>query len=323
MAQNNSDEINLINVYSSLKKIVNNFLIKIFNFIEFSKRNWKILSLLIVIGLLLGYFTKDSFESNKKADIILKVNFEMVTYLYNEVALINDKIKENDTQFFNEIGFKSDTIKIRELELLPVVNLKDIVKNYGGLSQYLENLLENLEFDKKETDVTKTFTSEYKYHILHLELTNKATSETIDKLLNYLNSNTMLDKIKQSNIVILEERIANDLKTIKQIDNVIESYNNESLPSQKSDVFVLEKSLDVDLIIERKINLQRQIERTKEDLLLADDTIVAINKSNISKVESSFNRTNLFYYPIVFVSLFYILAIFKNTYLFLKELASK
>ena len=64
---------------------------------------WKKLLVIIVAGLILGYFQTDSKLPNaKEATVLVKINFDAGNYVYDAVDLINLKISSADYDFFNQ-----------------------------------------------------------------------------------------------------------------------------------------------------------------------------------------------------------------------------
>lgn len=322
MEQNNSDEIDLQSVYKGFKKIIKKWVVLFFRLLDFCLRKWIIILILLIIGAALGYFTQSSSKQKKEATVLLRINFDSVDYVYSEIELFDRKIMEHDNIFLKKVGLTPDSLEIRGLAISPIVNLKDITTNFGGNGRYLEGLLKNLEFNDKDVEISNTFTSEYKNHLLHLYLSSNATIETIEKVLNQINRNTLLEKIKDREVQNMQDRISNNNKIISQIDNVIEAYNsNESISSPSEEVFVVDKNFDIELILQKKMVLQRENERIKKDLLYSEDIVVIVNKPFITNVEKKFSNNKLTYYPIMFVGLFLLLAFMRHSYYHLREVA--
>ena len=81
MAQNNSDEIDLGIVFDKIKKVTNNFLISIYNGIQFLFKHWWKLLLLAIIGGVVGYFLEQKNEPNKLTTMIVQNNFNSSNYV--------------------------------------------------------------------------------------------------------------------------------------------------------------------------------------------------------------------------------------------------
>ena len=141
------------------------------------------------------------------------------------------------------MGLRGDTIQLMELAITPIVNLNDILGRYELNDRKLEGLLKNLEFDDENIKLYETFNSEYYFHTLELTLSNNANQETIDKTIEYINSNKVLEKLKESIIKDLKSQIENNLTSIEQIDVTISKYNdNNFMGSTSSQVVVVDKN---------------------------------------------------------------------------------
>ena len=322
MEQNNSGEIDLQSVYKGFKKIIKKWIVLFFRGIDFILRSWITISILIVVGIALGYFSNSSSKTNKETTVLLRVNFNSADYVYSEVEKINQKIKEKDTVFLEKAGLRTDTLEIRFLEITPIVNLKDIVSSYGANGRYLEGLLKNVDFEDKELKVTNTFTSEYKNHLLYFNLSGNATIKTIHNVINHINSNDLFERAKERDVQNMKDRISNNIKIINQIDKVIEVYNsNESLPSPSSELYVVDKNFDINLILQQKIDLLKGNDWLRNNLVYTDEIVVLLNNPSITKTKKGFSSNKLLFYPILFVGLFIAVAFMRHSYYYLREVA--
>ncbi len=322
MQQNNSDEIDLQAVYKGFKKIVKKWIVLFFRGIDFILRNWITITILIVVGIALGYFSNSASKRNNEATVLLRVNFNTADYVYTEIEKINQKIEEKDTIFLEKVGLRTDTFEIRSLEISPIVNLKDIVSSYGTNGRYLEGLLKNVDFEDKDLKIPNTFTSEYKNHLLYFNLSSNATIKTIDNVINQINSNALLVRAKERDVQNMNDRISNNIKIISQIDKVIEAYNsNESLPSPSNEIFVVDKNFDINLILQQKIDLLKANDWLRNNLVFTDEIVVMLNEPSISKVDKGFSNNKILFYPILFVGLFLFAAFMRHSYYYLREVA--
>jgi hypothetical protein len=322
MGQNNSGEIDLLSIYNGFNKIFNKSVVLLFRAINYILKNWIIVVLLIVAGIAYGYLTKKDVGLNKQTDVLLKVNFNAVSYVYKEVELFNKKLNEKNIEFIEKIGLSIDSIEVKSLSISPVINLKDIISNYGGNGRYLEGLLKSVEFNNIEGEISETFILDYNYHLLVIELNHNATLETIDKVLAHFNSNELLTNVKNAKVKNMEERILNNKRVIKQIDEVILTYNsNNSIVSSQEQIFVVDKNFNIQQILNKKIELQKENEWLIEELLYYGEIALMVNEPNITEVKERFFTNNFIFYPFLFVSLFLLIAFSRETFISLKKIA--
>ena len=322
MATENKDELDLLKIIQVFKNIFKKWLLLFFNALDFIFRNWKTVLGLIAIGLVLGYFTQNNNKPLQKATVLLRVNFDAVNYLYSEVELFNEKIKEKDSLFFTKIGFNINSLEVKDMELTPLINLKDIVDKYEQTYRNLDGLLQNLDFEDNEINVSETFTTEYKYHNLEFSLLSNANEETIAKIINFFNNDELLRKVRNVGIKNMEDRIISNEKVISQIDTVIKLYSkNESLSSPSDQTFVVDKNFNIHGILNKKTELLLDNEKIREELVVSDNIIVMMNEPRLLSEKPGILGNKFIFYPFVFVLGFLLLAFARHSYLYLKEVA--
>ena len=322
MATDNKDELDLLKIIQIFKNIFKKWLLLFFNALDFITRNWKTVLGLILLGLVLGYFTQNNNKPLQKATVLLRVNFDAVNYLYSEVELFNEKIKEKDSLFFTKIGFNINSLEVKDMELTPLINLKDIVDKYEQTYRNLDGLLQNLDFEDNEINVSETFTTEYKYHNLEFSLLSNANEETIPKIINFFNNDELLRKVRNVGIKNMEDRIISNENVISQIDTVIKLYSkNESLSSPSNQTFVVDKNFNIHGILNKKTELLLDNEKIREELVVSDNIIVMMNEPRLLNEKPGILGNKFIFYPFVFVLGFLLLAFARHSYLYLKEVA--
>lgn len=324
MEQNNTDEIDLGYVYNVIKKTLKKCAILFFRFLDFCFRKWIIILILLIAGISYGYYIKTIEKEKKETSVLLRINFDTVDYVYSMIELFDRKIQEYDYDFIEEVGLSEDSLEIIGIEIDPVINFKDIITNYGDDGKYLGNLLQNIEFKDRDVVVSNTFNSEYKNHLLHIYLASNGTNETIDKVISKINNNEFLQKIKVREVKNIEGRILNNNKIVDQIDNVIKAFNsNESLLSPSEEIYVVDKNFNIELLLRRKMAIQRENEDLENELLYSTDIAVIINKPLVTTVEKTFSSNKLTYYPFLFIGWFFVLAFMRHSFFYIKELVNK
>ena len=208
------------------------------------------------------------------------------------------------------------------MELTPLINLKDIVDKYEQTYRNLDGLLQNLDFEDNEINVSETFTTEYKYHNLEFSLLSNANEETIAKIINFFNNDELLRKVRNVGIKNMEDRIISNEKVISQIDTVIKLYSkNESLSSPSDQIFVVDKDFSIHGILNKKTQLLLDNEKIREELVVSDNIIVMMNEPRLLNEKPGILDNKFIFYPFVFVLGFLLLAFARHSYLYLKEVA--
>jgi|TARA_R110002110_G_scaffold49502_6_gene146902 hypothetical protein len=322
MEQNSSQDLDVMHLFSQFKKSVIGAIVLAFNALDFIIKKWWIILLLILIGAAAGYFTSFDSKQAQKASALLRINFDAVNYVYKEVELINEKIKERDSVFFTTMGLGTNSLEVRELVLTPVVNLKELGEKYEDTYRNVDGFIKNVEFDKSEIEVAKTFNSEYMYHTLDIALSSEANRKTVDKLVDYLNEDILLGQIRDTVIENMKRRITTNQEVVDQIDKMIETYTkNQSVNASTGPMFVVDKDFSLHTLLNKKTDLLIRNDNLRKDLIMSQDIVVITNKAPLVKVKLGFLGRKMISYPIIFVFAFLFLAWVRYAFKYLKKLA--
>ena len=322
MEQNNTVDLDVMHLYTQFKRNITKGIVLAFKALNFILKKWWIIVLLIAVGVAAGYLVGANSEDPQKATALLRVNYDAVNYVYNEVDLINEKIREGDSIFFVNMGLRPDSLEVAELLLTPVVNLKDLGEKYEDIYRNIDGFIKNVEFDKSEIEVAETFNKEYKYHSLDLVLAPNANRETIDKIIEYLNSDELLRQLKDTTIKNKERRIITNEEIVGQIDKMIETYtNNQSVNAATGPMFVVDKDFSLHTLLNKKTDLIIRNEVIKQELIMSQDIVVVTNKASLVKVQPGLLGKKIIRYPLFFVFTFLLMAWMRYVFFYLKKLA--
>ncbi len=322
----NTGEVDLIFLYKKFKDILKRGIILLFKALNFILKKWRVIAVLLVIGVGLGIYSKINSKPPKKANILLRVNFDAVNYVYSTVDVLNQKIADNDSIFLSKLGLNPDSLEIKKIDAVPHINIKDIIEKYEENDRSLEAVLRNLEinelFDENETLLDRTFMSEYKYHNMRLYLSSYANEGTIDIILNYINNNEFLEELRVTVVKNIEEKIKNNTEVIDQIDRLLDTYyTNESLAAPSSEIYVVDKNFSVSSLLTQKVELQNENEELKKELVYSKDIAVAVNTPRLVSEDSGITSNKVIFYPFVLIMLFLLFSFAKYIYRYLKEIA--
>ena len=320
----NQGEIDIVVLFSKIQSKLVELIVFFFKWVKYLTKQWKAFLFLIFFGAILGFFNDNQNNSEKEASVLLKVNFDAVNYVYDAVSLINQKIEANDLVFFNEIGFSSEELNVFELTISPIVNLQEIINKETFKGNEIRTLFENLNFEDN-LSMTNSFISSYKYHTLTCSFSPEADNQTLDKIIDYLNTNPLFTELKLRKMSSLSDRIKSNENAINQIDAIILKYTNDiSNPSNvDSQLYVDNKDIRPNDLIKTKIELTKEVEALKEEKIYSNNTVVVVNNSNLMIESSSIKNNKIVYYPLLLCFIFILIQILKNTYSWLDELESK
>jgi hypothetical protein len=326
MAQNNSEEIDLIFFYKKFIEVLTKGVGLLFKALDYTIKKWKIILILLIAGVGLGIYSSYDSKPAKKASLIVRVNFEAVNYMYSSIDFLNAKIKDKDSVFLRNIGLTPDSLEVKKIEALPHVSIKDILDKYDIEDRRFEPILRNLDFNELFDDDTdalldRTFIAEYKYHSLRFYLSSSATNETIGKILDYLNSNEFLSELKTTTLQNLESHLKNNNNVIDQIDTLLNTYyTNESLVTPNKEIYVVDKNFSVNSLLTQKVELQNENEEIKKELVYSKNIVVPINSTEIANEDMGITSNKIIFYPFVFIMIFLLISYVRYLYFTLREL---
>ena len=98
----------------------------IVRFLKFLYKNKIIICLLVVIGLVLGYYLDSKVKKEFKTEVVVVPNFESVDLLYTEVENFKTNLKTNSQ--------KNTYLKeILNLEIKPIENINNVLQERENL----------------------------------------------------------------------------------------------------------------------------------------------------------------------------------------------
>lgn len=320
----NTDEVDLDSLFKGLKRVRNSILLSFYNAIQFLLKSWYIILILFILGIVLGYIAQKFSEPKQEATVVIRTNFNSEEYTYNAIDILAKKVKDKDTVFIKNNGFRADTLEIKDIEITPIFSFKDLAEEFQDDERNIDALLRNLNFQDITEEKVEPFKSSFKYHTLFLTLSPVANDSTINSVIDYLNNQEVIKRLGAVGKKNLEDQIEVNANTLKQIDSVISTYStSQSLPSPNSQIFVVDKNFNISNILEMKENLQKANKNLKEDLVFADRTIINID-SNAAVIKSKgFFNNKLLLFPFLFVFLFLIFAFCRHIYNYIKRIAAE
>ncbi len=326
MSTNQPEEVDIFYILKKIKEAFKKLNKLFFNAVNFVVKRWIVIALLILAGAGYGYYVNKTTTKNKTAKLLVRINFDTVNYVYTTIELLNEKLIEKDTAYFKKAGFPEAIGTIKGIELKPLVRIKEIVDQYEINNRNFESVLKNVDFESvdEEFDLANTFTVDYKQHIMVVSLSNNATPKTLQELIKFINNSELLQNLKEKKVTDLTLQIATNKNTVIQIDKILDFYTqNKSLPSPSNQLFVVDKNFDIQKIIEKKTELQKENEKLNQELVYSKNIVVVLNKPTVTFEEEGITDNKLVFYPLLFVGLFLLLAFVRYIFLTLKRMAEE
>ena len=313
-----TEELDIIVLIEKIKLMLLSVCLQIFRRSKNFLSEWKRLLVVILAGVLLGYFLTDSDKpSSKEATVLVKINFDAGNYVYDTVDLINLKISSEDTDFFTQEIKLNEDETIDEVSISPVIDIKDIMAKDIQANE-IRALFENLEYEDGFS-VTEGFKSDYDYHFIKVNVSNNSSIETINKVIDYFNNNPLFAELKERNLQRISSIISDNEQTIKQIDRLLDYYTTET-SANNSQLYIDNKNLRPNELIKTKITLQGENQELKRESLTSKETVITINESNVLIENNSLASNKMVYYPFLFLLIYLIVSVLIGLYSYLDKL---
>lgn len=329
--EKNTDEIDLMFFIDKLNSLFKKAVVTIFDCLQFVRRNWIVILILLAAGVGYGYYVNSQFSPSKQTRILTRINFDAVNNVYIIADNINSEIAQRTFGDNAELESKKQLKNVASVSLTPIINLKQILSKYDVNDRKLEGLIKSLEFEFDEEEgefgsISETFRSEYNYHYMDVVLANDGTAETLDYLYDYINNTPLLKELNVVGRKNLEDRITGTQETIEQIDMVLEAYKaNEadgSAPGPAAQLYVVDKNFNIAEVLKNKISLQQKLDDMKKDFVYSNNVVVNMNNPGVY-VEEGILDNKMLVYPIMFVFMFFLLAVLKNAYVAMRRMAKE
>ncbi len=309
--QNNiPEEIDLFSLKEFITKAINKSIMNTFLFL---KKNVYKLSLLLIIGLLLGAVVDYLFRSYV-AEVVVNSNFTTNDYLYSRVDQLNNHFIQNKNKELPISNYK----KFTEIEVEPIVDVYTFVNNMSPNALVNAQTSQNFEMLKlmsEKGDINKIIKDEITSKNYDLQRINIYSKEKVDEkdiksIIKHLNKDTYFDSILHLNIENIKERIVKRDSTISQINKLIQSYSS-SIASGNASVMFKNENSEVNSLINQKNELIQKIEQDKLSLIsqnkiIKENTIV-YNKINDKGIANKLK----FLFPVLFIFLFFVIDYLK------------
>jgi hypothetical protein len=244
--KNNKDEIDILSLFSLIGKKTNSLLVLIINFfisffnliisiLYLVKRNYLILLISLIIGLLTGYFyEKNLYVSQYQTTLTLSPNFGSTYYLYEEIKFYQTLIVQKDFEKLNVyLNLDSADAKfLTSISIEPYKNESLNLKNFKRLLSTADSVTAlTLSYGKFEDKIPFDL---YKLHVITLGLNSKNVPIEIEKIIIESVENNIYFKNKKEtfieNLKIKKEYV---LASIQKLDTLLfgdkKNLNSENL----------------------------------------------------------------------------------------------
>ncbi|WP_190810427.1 hypothetical protein [Flagellimonas sp. S3867] len=307
--QNNSDEIDLGQLFQLIGKGFNKMGVTFLRLFLYLKKNAFILVGLIIVGFAIGYGLNKITTKKKKIEVIVKPNLDSENYLYDVVEQINNNIKSKDTLFFESIGIPISNLAQFKVSVEPIEQERD---KKGDL-EYLE-LLEKFQDNGQFSDVIRVellSRSAINHRITFFYKNSSEGQVFAPKAMAYINSNSYYEELVEISKENAIEKIKENETLINQIDGLINAYSQNLAKNNSSNIdgrIVLEgnEKMDVTGLFRLKNSLILDMERKKLEIKEQDEPLSIVNFGNAQEVKTSFFGKTIVLVPVILVIVFFL-----------------
>ncbi|MCH2489904.1 MAG: hypothetical protein MK211_07125 [Flavobacteriales bacterium] len=323
MAHQTTDEIDLGLVFKKIGEQYRKFLLWLFHWFQFVLKHWIIILLIIILGAVAGYYWQKGSTGKNLATLIVQNNFDSTSYVYDALKLLKTKSKQGDAKFLKRYGFNTEEAEIADIEIEPIVNILDLARNTKDEDRTLEEYMAQTDFED-DILLSEVFYTEYKFHKVLIYTTANASNETIEKVIDYLNSNELLQEVRLVSIEETKQQIKNHEKSIKDIDGVFESYvdSNSTVNPAAQVYFKNNENNNLHMLLEEKRNIMNDIEELKAELIKYDGIVTVINKP-VLHYSGSFFDNKVVLLPLFLVFLYFLFFALRGSYFRVKKMAEE
>ncbi|WP_027076545.1 hypothetical protein [Maribacter antarcticus] len=312
--QNNSDEIDLGQLFRMIGKGFNSLFSRFLRFFLYLKKNAIILIGLIVLGVVAGYVLSKVTSKKYKTEVIVKPQIDSKNYLYDVIDELTANIKAKDTAFFETIGMQAPNFNGLEITINKV-NGEISTEND---EQYLE-MLKSFEDTDAIADIVRAELqnkSSYNHRITFYYRNKEKSKEFIEGVLRYINTNQYFKGL----IAIYREnslsRIEENKQVLKQLDEIIFNYSKQIAKSESfagNDRIIMDNKETVNItgLFSLKNSLIADIESKKIEIEQRKEAVRIINLGKTQQVQKQFFGKKIVFIPLFLIGLFFMVSIVR------------
>ena len=244
--KNSKDEIDILSLFSLIGKKTNSLLVLIINFfisflnliisiLYLVKRNYLILLISLIIGLLTGYFyEKNLYVSQYQTTLTLSPNFGSTYHLYENIKFYQSLIEQKDFEKLNVyLNLDSTDAKfLTSISIKPYKNESLNLKNFKRLLNTADSTT-SLTLDYKEFANKIPFES-YSFHVITLKTTKvEIPAQLEESIIKSLENNKYYLNLKNTYLKNLKIKKEYVLASIQKVDTLLfgkkKNLNSENL----------------------------------------------------------------------------------------------
>ncbi|WP_148639213.1 hypothetical protein [Aquimarina longa] len=319
-----NDEIDLLQIFKMIKNGFKSFLKLIISIISFYKKKAILFLVLLVVGVVVGYFIDQNQDSKNEyiQEVIIEPKHDSVEHIYGFIGGLQDNFK--DSIYVKNLGLEVALVEnIEKILIEPIIQPEEVLsalqEKYGGKESFIESYDEKLLRGEK-------YRNFYQRHKLTVSFKNKNTNnyKIIKTILDYVKSNDYFEELITLELKQTKSSLDQNKKSLQFINQYLTSLSNNPNKSDGKLIFATESETPtISSLLKRKETLIAKI-NSEEKLLALDKELFSIIDYGdvVSKRKMLLGRTFLIIPLVLFsiVSLFYFFKyLSRSVHNFVKE----
>ncbi len=282
--EKHTEEVDLFYVLKKLKNVYLGWLARGYHAVQFLKKYWIVLAIIVVGGHFGGKFWQQSQRPKRQAVMIVQNNFGSSSYVYDAVETLNIKCKQLDERFLEQLGLNTETPEILDIIIEPVVSVNDLLKVSEPNDRNIDTYISRIDIEE-DLMVSEIFYPQYHYHKITV-VTNTPDSRVLDKVLAYLNSNENFNTIKEVVVAETDLHIERNNRTIELIDALFAEYSGKNETG-----VAVPNELNIPTIRVNNTNLHQLVEKKNE--LIAKNEELMTERTKYGSIVTVVNSPRL------------------------------
>lgn len=317
--KNPSEEIDMLDLFRLIKRgfiAIGDVFLRFFNFLL---RNIIILVILVVVGVLIGWFLDSKTEKTYKTEVIVATNYDSGEYLYKAINEIGFDLSKPDSTVLKKIGVSAKEAKKLKIEVEPVVVLKPTTDDE---QRYMVMIKENNLLDADQMkEMFKKSAEEQKITLYHPLSVN--STKVLDKIVSYLRENEFYEDLNSDYYKTLTKQIKSNNFVESQIDSLFQNYSKgfKSQAPLSNNLTFFNNTLDLGKVLQFRLDMQEKTLELLKDRMSSKRFLRVVDQGRIQEVEHSALHNNLIKIPMLLIGLFFLVVFLRFVYGKSRELA--
>jgi hypothetical protein len=312
--ENYKDEIDLMQIFSMIKKVFKNFLKLIISVIVFYKKKWIVFLILLLLGGAIGFFIDQNKDAKNQytQEIIIEPKYNSGEYIYDFIEDLEDNFK--DSLFVKKLGLEMDLVEnIKKISFEPIILAEDVLsklnEEYNDKGSFIEVYDEKLLEEKKY----RNFYKQHKLTIIFDNLNNDNV-KVAENILKYIKLNNYFKEVLDLELKQANADLAQNKKSLQFVNEYLTNLNRNPSQNDNESKFVFASESEtptISSLLKRKAELIDIINEKEKQLVLDKEVLTIVHYGDIISARKKLLNRTLFIIPLALIGLVSLFYFFK------------